>query len=173
MELEGEQLLPGITDASFDTFVLSTCVPSHVRAARKGVDDWIRQGEAIYYSPSLNVYHHCDVETCTSWVIRFVDGVRICAISGKLLMPTSMRPERKRDLQDPSEEMMMGGGFDHNGYYADHHPNRRVSSKRHQDKPIEGSSAYLVEKFSLESSMQMDHHMETRMWPRLNQYPYN
>jgi hypothetical protein len=150
MELEGQGSNGGV---SFGEFVLSTCVPSHVKAARKSVNDWTQVAENVFVSPSTNLIHECHANTCTSWVIRFVDGVRICAISGRLLMPNTGRSPRKRDLEIDNDE-----------------------SKRHQDKPIPGSTAYLTEKFGLESAMQIEN-QSTMDWtvgfPRLNQYPYN
>lgn len=137
---------------NFDQFVLSTCVPSHVRAARKGVNDWVAIGTNTFASPSAGWVHDCNPQTCTQWVIRFVDGVRICAISGRMLMLTAQNypSSRKRELFEEAD------------------------GKRHQDKPIPGSSAYLEEKFGINSDiMQVEPSGPPKVFPRLNQYPYN
>ena len=136
---------------NFDKFVLSTCVPSHVRAARKGLDDWVAIGTTTFASPSSGLIHECDPRNCAQWVIRFVDGVRICAISGRMLLMDNNSPSpKKRELFDAQED-----------------------GKRHQNKPIPGSSAYLEEKFGVDSDFMQVEPQVQRTFPRLNQYPYN
>lgn len=111
----------------FNDFVLSTCSPSHVRSARMGVIDWVRLDGANYYSPSSGLRHVCDPATCGSWVLRLADGAKICAISGNLLLTSGDTSPRKRPM----------------------HVDVDQDGKKHQDKPIPGSSAYLSEKFGL------------------------
>jgi len=139
---------------SFNQFVISTCVPSHIRAARRGVDDWMQVSPTRFVSPSSGYVHDCDPVTCTAWVLRFVDGVKICAISGLLLMHNEKSPSpRKRQMEFDSE------------------------GKRHQDKAIVGSSAYLAEKFNLDDSMQVEgvspNTTALAFGPRMNQYPWS
>jgi hypothetical protein len=149
-----------VPNTSFNEYILSTCVPSHVKTARKGVNDWVPMSEHVFVSPSTGFVHECHPDFCNAWVIRFVDGVRICAITGHLLRMGDTRSPRKRDIED--EE----------------------TSKRHQDKPIPGSSAYLSEKFGSRNSFDGNDDMQIEVpkpsysqnfqaFPRLNQYPYN
>ena len=139
----------------FHEFVLSSCNPSHVRSARKGVNDWVpfENEPNVFISPSTGQVHHCDPNTCGSWILRFVDGVKICAISGKLILKGNTPSSRKRVSNDLDQ------------------------IKRHQDKPIQGSSAYLTEKFNLDDHLGVEMDVESVAIPsnvsyRLNQYPY-
>jgi hypothetical protein len=136
---------------SFDQFVLSTCQPSHVKAARYGVTDWIRMpnSDNVYFSPSMNITHVCDHE-CKQWVVRFIDGVKICAISGKgidrhspyTMQPTSSPLKRtNRDYDQQQQQQKIDNTTPLSSTSSS------LDRKRHQDKPIVGSSAYLAEKF--------------------------
>lgn len=139
----------------FNAFVLSTCSPSHVRSARRGLEDWVCVDLNVFASPSTGLHHHCEAPTCTSWVLRMADGVKICAISGNLLLTVGGDSSpRKRTMRAAGEE---------------------ETGKKHQDKPIPGSSAYLSEKFAVKSdSMVVENAQVTRFESgmRLNQYPW-
>ena len=186
--------------ASFASFVLSTCSPSHVRAARKGVDDWVAVNPGSdYVSPSTGLTHRCD-DSCQAWVLRVTDGVKVCAISGRCIVRSSSAVavdsplKRGRDgmvaaaaagaaaaaaaaASSSSSSPAFGMGVAMGGSRS---PTRTVSlgggsvtgdddelepgvsfgvvqwpggaspesqPKRHQEKPIPGSSAALAEKF--------------------------
>lgn len=133
---------------NFNDFVLSTCNPNHVRSARMGMADWTQVGPAQFVSPSTGFQHDCHPDTCKAWVMRFLDGVKICAISGNM------------HLNPPSAQQQQAGQDEMTEAKANR---KRVSHgeealKRHQDKPLVGSSAYLSEKFNLDrdADMEMD-----------------
>ena len=172
--------------AAFSQFVLSTCSPSHVRAARRGADDWTQvpgaaSGAPTFASPSTGQTHACD-DTCQSWVLRLHDGVRVCAISGKCTVQSRYYAGCESPLKrtrDPNEDVVMVssgtgvsaaaaaalsamGSSDAIALDADTMdlvpdtpraaspaPRGGAEPKRHQDRPIPGSSVALAEKFSL------------------------
>jgi hypothetical protein len=118
-----------------------------------GLNDWVAVSAFTYISPSSGLVHDCNPLTCQSWVLRFVDGVKICAISGKLLMvanPATTSSRKRCSTEDSG-------------------------SKRHQDKAIPGSSAYLTEKYNLDQNSFYMESFPTAVSsaPRMNQYPWS
>ncbi|KAH9262294.1 hypothetical protein BASA82_000651 [Batrachochytrium salamandrivorans] len=132
---------------NFNDFVLSTCNPNHVRSARMGMADWTQVGPSQFVSPSTGFHHDCHPDTCKAWVMRFLDGVRICAISGNMhLNPPPIPPQQDEMAEIKSNRKRVSHGED--------------TLKRHQDKPLVGSSAYLSEKFNLDRSDDGDMEMD-------------
>lgn len=203
---------------TFSDFVLSTCSPSHVKAARRGVNDWIAAGPDrpnVFVSPSTGQIHDCD-EACQSWVLRFRDGIKVCAISGRTpglaaaassMVGSDSPLKRGRDkvatwavppmahpndaslrLDNDDDEdglpLVDGGGIvigeplarnDDEMEWDDAEEDgedTRMSdgterSKRHQDRPIPGSSAALAEKFGLDLSAAAYPHLRVQLMGHL------
>lgn len=149
---EKRKHLSVVMEGSYGKFVLSTCTPSHVTAARMGVDDWQpTENPAIFVSPSTGFVHECSVGTCRSWILRFVDGVKICAISGRLLMDTSSEVSPRKRMMENDERSTHTNDDDTGDSMDDESALNLSSIKRHQNRPLPGSSAYLNEKYGLET----------------------
>jgi len=125
--LVNEQTAHRAADA-FSSYVLATCSPSHVQSGRLGVNWMPVPGvPGRFLSVPGNLVHDCRPGLkCDSWICRFKDGARICAISGRFLAQDGDVSPRKRVIERALEAQSDG-----------------EDAKRHQDRAVENSTAAL------------------------------